>query len=520
MCTELSRKGALRRGYRGSCNSADSDFVTLAAAAPSLTPLAPSATPGRLAIPERVGGLLKATMTALAQRRWGEGIELTAAAAVQDIQQEAMTFLAGAAGAGILGELYEQAFRGAADSGTGAAAGAAWLRGPGVSPRHARAGSGPLRVLYVTPGLSDGQAATDRLIHVVEQHDRSRVMPLVLSTEEFTARTPPLKFLEWPSVPADRRGPLIERLSRAGVEPVIAPTVGGFLPSSTWATAAARQLAPDVAVFIASSACPVQAGMALARVAPVQLNQNIGTPLVIRGIDGVIYRNLERAAADRSDLSRRGIRTIELPAAGTDLGAAERATPVPRHGLRIPPNAPVLASASNKLPQRLMLGGFADDLIAFLASHPGTWWMGVGDGDFSAFVARCRDAGVASRIALVGGQADIRPYLKACDLYVNEYPEGGSNSVMEAMACGVPVVAMDAGPGHCESIGAQICGEAIGRGETGVYWQRVAMLCEDRDARAAAAARAKARATEKFGFAALVRQYETCYQSEWERAGA
>jgi glycosyltransferase involved in cell wall biosynthesis len=463
-------------------------------------------------------------MTALQQSRWADAVELTAAAAVQDIQHENITFLASAAGAGVVGELYENAFRGAGltpaakqqsskaanETGSADAARTHFATSP---LRHSPT---PLRVLYIHPGLSPGQAATDRLLNVVERHNANangRVRASVLCTEEFTARVPALRHLEWPHAPSGAHGVALSRLRAAGAPPTIVQPFGSYLDAARTAVDAARALNPDVAVFIASGACPVQAAMAYARIAPVQINQNIGSPLIIPGIDAVIYRNPAKRRDDAAELARRSIEAIELPASGTDLDAADAAAPVPRSALGVPQDAVLFVTAGNKVPERLLASTFAHDLAAFLKQHPKAWWMGVGRGDFTRALEHFRSAGVHRRVVLAGPQTDIRPHLKAADAYLNEYPEGGSNTILESMACAVPVIACaggTAGDSHCAGIGAEIAAEDACTRET--YWSLASQWYTDGASRATAAERAHRRAKERFGFDALVRQYEELYE--------
>lgn len=469
----------------------------------------PPSAPARLAIPAKVGGLIKAAMTALQQSRWAEAVELTAAAAVQDIQHENVTFLASTAGAGIIGELYENALVGAAQQQISRVADRT-TEAQSVLPKtqDPRLRT-PLRVLYVHPGLSPGQAATDRLVNVIERHDRARVTPLLLCAEEFTARVPALRHLEWPASPSHAHTTALERLKKVGCEPTIIPPLGSYLDSAQAAIDAARSLRPDVAVFIASGACPVQAAMAFSRVAPVQINQNIGSPLISRNIDAVIYRNAGKLRDDAPDLARRGIEGIDLPAAGTDLEAADAAVAVSRSALGIPKDAVVFVTAGNKVPERLHAGTFARDLVEFLKAHPRAWWLAVGRGEYAEALAPFEVAGVRRRVVAAGPQTDIRPHLKAADVYLNEYPEGGSNTVMEAMACGLPVVAARFGDAHAGTIGAELCGIDAATPET--YWATAARWCVNVEEREAAAARALTRARDRFGFHALVAQYEDIY---------
>jgi glycosyltransferase involved in cell wall biosynthesis len=474
----------------------------------------------RLAIPAKVGGLLKAAMTALQQSRWADAVELTAAAAVQDIQHENITFLASAAGAGVIGELYENAFRGA-----GLTPAAKQQSSKAANEAFDSAGSTPTpqdpspktrRVLYIHPGLSPGQAATDRLLNVVERHNASangRVRASVLCTEEFTARVPVLRHLEWPHTPSGAHSAALSRLRAAGAPLTIVQPFGSYLDAARTAVDATRDLNPDIAVFIASGACPIQAAMAYARVAPVQINQNIGSPLIIPGVDAVIYRNPAKRRDDDAELARRRIEAVELPASGTDLDAADAAAAIPRSALGVPPDAVLFVTAGNKVPERLLAGTFARDLAAFLKQHPKAWWMGIGRGDFTRALEPFRSAGVHRRVVLAGPQTDIRPHLKAADAYLNEYPEGGSNTILESMACGVPVIACAggaAGDSHCAGIGAEIVSDDACTRET--YWALASQWYTDSASRASAAERAHRRAKERFGFDALVNQYEELYE--------
>jgi glycosyltransferase involved in cell wall biosynthesis len=73
-------------------------------------------------------------------------------------------------------------------------------------------------------------------------------------------------------------------------------------------------------------------------------------------------------------------------------------------------------------------------------------WLLVGDGpDRPALEALARDAGVASRVHFLGFRADAEGILKDCDLlFFPSIREGASVTVRQAMALGIPVVAVDA----------------------------------------------------------------------------
>lgn len=71
----------------------------------------------------------------------------------------------------------------------------------------------------------------------------------------------------------------------------------------------------------------------------------------------------------------------------------------------------------------------------------------VGDGpERGALESRAADADLAGSVRFLGMRADVKALLPAADLYVNSsISEGISLTILEAMACGVPVVATSVG---------------------------------------------------------------------------
>lgn len=469
-------------------------------------PAAAPRTPRALRVHAEVASCIASAVAATEGGRWAEGVEWIAASAVLDIQRHHGAFLVGAAEAGMLCDQYARCFAGA---GIGRAGPAAVVRPP-VDGR-------PLRLGYIISSIVQGQAASGRLARMVELHDRSRFEPCVIVAEEFTQRTPARPWLKWPDAPSRGVGAgLIERIEATGAPVSVVPARGDYLDGAHAAIEVARSMTLDIAVFIASPACPIQAAMAWARVAPVQINQNIAVPMPIAGIDAVLYHNAWCAADDRPELSRRGIQTLTVTGNGTDVDAADRATAVERSRIGVPRDAVLLATAGNRLPGRLLHGGFVGDLAAFLKSESGAWWMAVGPGDFTPVQRAIELAGgtdALQRCIFVGPQRDIRPYLKVADIYLNEYPEGGANTVLEAMACGVPAAAMRAGPRHTESIGAELTGDGVG--DAAAYWRRATEWCADAAVRRANALAQGKRVREQLGYEAICRQYERWCSVAW-----
>ncbi len=71
----------------------------------------------------------------------------------------------------------------------------------------------------------------------------------------------------------------------------------------------------------------------------------------------------------------------------------------------------------------------------------------VGDGpERDRLASSSENSGIRDRVHLVGRQSNIMPWLAAMDLYINSsFSEGMSQSIVEAMAAGLPIVATDVG---------------------------------------------------------------------------
>jgi len=78
----------------------------------------------------------------------------------------------------------------------------------------------------------------------------------------------------------------------------------------------------------------------------------------------------------------------------------------------------------------------------------------VGDGPLrNRLEARAASGSLAGHVTFVGARTDVAEYLRAADLLVlPSRAEGMSNALLEAMACGIPVVASDL-PANREVVG-------------------------------------------------------------------
>jgi glycosyltransferase involved in cell wall biosynthesis len=103
---------------------------------------------------------------------------------------------------------------------------------------------------------------------------------------------------------------------------------------------------------------------------------------------------------------------------------------------------------------------FVDAAAKTYRHNPRLRFLLVGDGELKPQLEQSISAlGLENIIRLNGPAEVVRPYLAAFDLAVLcSYAEGFSNSLLEYMACGVPVIATDVG-GNREALGS--CGLLI-----------------------------------------------------------
>jgi glycosyltransferase involved in cell wall biosynthesis len=123
-------------------------------------------------------------------------------------------------------------------------------------------------------------------------------------------------------------------------------------------------------------------------------------------------------------------------------------------------------------------------------------------------------AGVTERVSFPGHihQADLPDYYRSADLYLSaSHSDGSSISLLEAMACGCPVLVSDI-PGNCEWVQPGVQGWLFPDGDARALAQAIIHAVQNRSALdemgKAARALAEQRADWKINFPRLFQAYE------------
>jgi sugar transferase (PEP-CTERM/EpsH1 system associated) len=136
----------------------------------------------------------------------------------------------------------------------------------------------------------------------------------------------------------------------------------------------------------------------------------------------------------------------------------------------------------------------------------------VGDGplysDVRALLVR---EGLADRAWLPGERSDIAEILRGLDCFaLPSLAEGISNTILEAMAAGLPVIATDVG-GNSELIEAGRTGELVPPADPDALADRILIYARDRESARAAGRAGRARIERKFGLETMVQRYQALY---------
>lgn len=225
------------------------------------------------------------------------------------------------------------------------------------------------------------------------------------------------------------------------------------------------------------------------------------------GRDYVIQRGIPRK---RTRVIYNGVNLERLSVAEEDIGRI-------RSRLCIPPGGKVVGIMARLFPQK--------DHFTFLRAAaiinqtlPDTRFALVGDGPRrSALELLSQELGINSKTVFFGEQPDVGTYLSIFDVAVlTSEAEGCSNSLLESMALGKPVVANDVG-GNRELVDHGKNGLLVPFGDYNALADAIVNLLQNYESARIMGRRARENVISQFSVAHMVQQYEVLYEETLAR---
>ena len=235
--------------------------------------------------------------------------------------------------------------------------------------------------------------------------------------------------------------------------------------------------------------------------------------LLLRGVDAAFAVSAQLRAELVRELGIDGGR-MEVLYNGVDIGSFR------------PPGSPL--SRADAPADRLRIGSvgrlvpvknYALLLQAFARLPPDACQLIlIGDGPERAALERLADElGIRGRVEFAGHRDDVPELLRTLDIFVlPSLREGMSNTLLEAMATGVPAVASDAG-GNGEIIENESSGLLFTSGDAMAAAAQLLRLIRSAELRHALGSAGAARVSATFSIEAMLGRYEALYRRLWRQ---
>jgi glycosyltransferase involved in cell wall biosynthesis len=188
-----------------------------------------------------------------------------------------------------------------------------------------------------------------------------------------------------------------------------------------------------------------------------------------------------------------------------------------RAALGVPRDAPVCGIVAALRPEKnheLFLHAAAE----VRSEHPDARFLIIGDGPRRGELEQlAAKLDVAGAVHFLGSRSDVEELLPAMDVFaLTSHNEANPVSILEAMACGVPVVASDVGS-VSESVESEITGYLASQGAVNEHAARWLELLRDEPLRRSMGLAARNRVVERWSLEAMVGGYEDLIAEIYDR---
>ena len=371
------------------------------------------------------------------------------------------------------------------------------------------AGRTPIRILHVLLSLEPG-GLENGVVNVINRLDRSRFESSVCCLKragEFARRID------------DPRVAIHELDWRGGNDPRLALRLAGLL----------RRTRPHI--VHTRNAEPFFYGFAGAKLARAQalVHSEHGRKFDDRpsrfAVQRWMSRHTDAIFAVSGQLKADLVKHVGLSAAaievlhnGVDLSRFNVAEPAPAHArareaLRREWGVPDGALVVGSVGRLVAVKNYGLLLRAIASSGLDVHVVLAGEGpERAALTALAAALGIASRVHLLGHSNDVDRVLRAFDVFVlPSLSEGMSNTLLEAMAAGVPPVASVVG-GNGEIVRDGVDGKLFPSDDESALAACLVALCRDDAQRARFAAAARERVHATFDIRHMIERYEQLYE--------
>ena len=145
-----------------------------------------------------------------------------------------------------------------------------------------------------------------------------------------------------------------------------------------------------------------------------------------------------------------------------------------------------------------------------LQCYPEAVLLLVGDGSLRDILAE-EVASLSGAVKLLGHRSDIPDILRAVDIYVQtSLTEGFSNAILQAMACGLPVVVTSVG-GNVELVDNE-CGYLVEPGDVEMLTNKIVNLINDKKLRAQLGSAGRLRAVKYGSLDVMTESYTRAFE--------
>lgn len=277
--------------------------------------------------------------------------------------------------------------------------------------------------------------------------------------------------------------------------------VHAWLWAANWRAAVAHLLAPGVPVI--ASIRSLEEDLSAANFVAYRALSPLIEAIIVNS-NAVLENSATRTGIPREK--------YYLVRNGVELADPDRR--IPTGDARVETSGPVIGYVGT-LHARKRAGSLAAIASGILAREPAARFLVVGDGpERERLLGECGRLGVTDRFEFAGYREDVRTFLRRMDVLIHpSRNEGSSNSILEAMSVGVPVVAYDVSGNR----------ETVASGETGILVpddrpddlsRAVADLLADRDRRRRFGEASRERIRREFSVEGMVRStvdvYDAC----------